>query len=56
MVKYVYLGFRNGKLQTVILSNSQLSVEDAMDCDYWVDKPQEAKKQVETWLADEKLE
>ena len=56
MVKYVYLGFRDGKILTVILSNSELSVEDAMDCDYWIHKPQEARKQVETWLADAKLE
>ncbi len=56
MVKYVYLGFRHGKLQTVILSNSNVSVQDAMDCTYWIEKSQEAKKQVETWLANEKWE
>ena len=55
MVKHIFLGFRNGKLQTVVISNSN-EVEDAIDCDYFTDHPQEPKKQVVTWLGTENWE
>ena len=49
-MKYnVFFGFRNGKLITVVLS-TQNEYDDAVDCDYHIDEPQEAKKQVEEWL------
>jgi len=42
-------------LTTVIISNSDY-VEDAIDCDYFIDQPQEPKKQVKAWLGDENWE
>jgi hypothetical protein len=47
---HVYLGFKNGKLQTVVISRNA-DRETAIDCDYYIDEPQDAKKQIETWLS-----
>jgi len=44
----VFLGFRNGKLTTVIYSTLD-EVENAIDMDYYVANPQEAEKQVSQW-------
>jgi|GEM_PF-3080082 len=51
MVKHFILGFKSGKLETVVISNSD-NVEDATNCDYFVDHPQEPKKQLDAWLED----
>jgi hypothetical protein len=48
MKKYTYFGFRHGKLTTVILSTMD-NVEDAIDCNRYVDDPQDAEKQIEEW-------
>jgi len=47
---YVYLGFKEGKLITILISTNS-DRETAIDCDYYVDEPQDAKKQIETWLS-----
>jgi len=46
---HIYFGFRHGELTTVILSTID-NVDDAIDCNYYIDKPRDAKKQVEKWL------
>ena len=43
-----YFGFRHGKLTTVIFSTMD-NVEDAVDCNYYVDNPEGAEKQIEEW-------
>ena len=45
---YTYLGFRHGELTTVILSTMD-NVEDAIACNYFVDDPQDAEKQIAEW-------
>ena len=45
---HVFLGFRNGKLATVIYSALE-DVENAIDMDSYVTDPQEAEKQVSQW-------
>ena len=45
---HVFLGFRNGKLVTVIHSIVE-EAENAIDMDYYVTDPQEAEKQVSQW-------
>lgn len=55
MVKHIFLGFRLGKLVTVVISNAD-DVENAVDCDYFVDRPQKPKEQVKDWLGDEAWE
>ncbi len=49
MVYHVFLGFKHGELVTVILSK-EAEKEDAIDCNYFICEPQEAKKQIEQWL------
>jgi len=48
MAIHVYFGFKNGKLETVILSRNS-DRESAIDCDYYVDEPQDAETQIEEW-------
>jgi len=48
MKKYTYFGFRHGKLTTVIVSTMD-AVEDAIDCNYYIDNPEDAEKQIEEW-------
>jgi len=48
MVIHVYFGFKNGKLETVILSRNS-DRESAIDCDYYIDEPQDVEKQIEEW-------
>jgi len=48
MAIHVYFGFTNGKLETVILSRNSDRVT-AMDCDYYIDEPQDAETQIEEW-------
>ena len=45
---YDYFGFRHGKLVTIIQSTMD-NVEDALDCNYYIDDPQEPEKQIEEW-------
>lgn len=52
MVKHIFLGFRWGKLETVVISNAD-DIETAVECDYFVDRPQKPKTQVKEWLGDE---
>lgn len=49
MGKNYFLGFKNGKLVTVVISEYD-EVENAIDADYYVDHPQDPEKQVDTWL------
>jgi len=48
MAVHVYFGFKNGRLETVILSRNS-DRETAIDCDYYIDEPQDAEKQIEEW-------
>jgi len=50
MKHHTYFGFRHGKLETIILSVRE-NVSAAIDCNYYVDDPQEAEKQIEEWKA-----
>ena len=45
---YTYFGFRGGKLVTVIQSTFE-DVEDAIDCNRFVDAPVDAEKQIREW-------
>jgi len=45
---HTFLGFRNGKLVTVIQSTLK-EVENAIDMDCYVANPQEAETQVSKW-------
>lgn len=45
---YTYFGFRHGKFTTVITSTMD-NVEDAIDCNRYVDNPQEVEKQIKEW-------
>jgi len=47
--KYVYFAFKNGKLVSVITSVMD-NYEDAVNCDYPVVNPRNAKKQIEDWM------
>ena len=47
----VYLGFKNAKLQTIIISRLE-ERESAIDCDYYIDEPEDARKQIEKWLSE----
>ena len=49
--QHVYLGFKNGKLNTIIISRVA-ERESAIDCDYYIDEPQDAKQQIEKWLSE----
>ena len=46
--KHTYFGFRHGKLTTVVTSTMD-NYEDAVDCNYHIDDPQDAQKQIEEW-------
>ena len=46
--KFTYFGFRHGQLTTVIVSTMD-TVEDAIDCNRYVDAPKDAEKQIEEW-------
>ena len=48
---HVYLGFKNAKLETIVISRNA-DRESAIDCDYYIDEPQDAKKQIELWLSE----
>ncbi len=48
---HVYLGFKNAKLETIVISRNA-NRESAIDCDYYIDEPQDAKKQIERWLSE----
>jgi len=48
-MKHYFLGFKNGKLVTVVISEYD-EVENAVDVDYYVDKPQDPEKQLSEWL------
>ena len=48
MDKHYFLGFRKGKLVTVVISNLS-EVKDALNVDYFVLEPQEPEKQIEEW-------
>ena len=53
-MKYsMFLGFKNGKLETIILSKCE-EREDAIDCDYYieVEDPHNAEKNLRQWLKD----
>ena len=43
-----FLGFRNGKLITVVESTVD-NFESAVDVDYIIDNPQDAEKQIAEW-------
>lgn len=45
---HVSFGFKDGKLVTVILSKNK-DRESAIDCDYYIENPQDAEKQIEKW-------
>jgi hypothetical protein len=45
---HTFLGFRNGKLVTVIQSTLK-EVENAIDMDNYVMAPQEAEQQIAKW-------
>ena len=45
---HTYIGFRHGKLTTVMFSIMDTH-KDAIDCNYFVDDPQYAKKQIAEW-------
>lgn len=49
----LFLGFKNGCLETLILSKA-IDEENAIDCDYYVtvDDPNHVKKNVLMWLDD----
>lgn len=44
----IFLGFRNGKLITVVESTVD-NFESAVDVDYTIDNPQDAEKQIAEW-------
>ena len=48
MKLYTYFGYRHGELTTVILSTMD-DVKDAIDCNYYVNNPQDAEKQITEW-------
>ena len=48
---HVYLGFKNGKLDTIIISRIS-DRESSIDCDYYIDEPQDARQQIEKWLSE----
>ena len=45
---HTYLGFRHGELATVVQSIMATS-EAAIDCNYFIDDPQESEKQIAAW-------
>jgi hypothetical protein len=45
---YTYLGFKNGKLVSVLQSVNG-NVKEAVDCNYYVKDPQEVDKQIDQW-------
>ena len=47
----VFLGFRNGKLITVVQSLSD-EYDNAVDVDYTVKNPQDAEKQIVQWKSE----
>jgi len=47
---HVYLGFKDSKLITIIISRNS-NRETAIDCDYYIDQPKDVKKQIEAWLS-----
>ena len=48
MKLYTYFGYRHGELTTVMVSTMD-NVKDAIDCNYYVDAPQDAEKQITEW-------
>ncbi len=49
-VMHVHFGFKNQKLVTVIYTLER-DRESGIDCDYYVDDPEEAEKQIAEWKA-----
>jgi hypothetical protein len=45
---HTFFGFKNGKVQTIILSTNP-EQESAIDCDYYIPEPKDAEKQIEEW-------
>ena len=52
---FVYLGFQNGKIVTVIYSILE-DHEAAIDCDYYVNHPQDAEEQITEWKKEHEKE
>ena len=52
----MFLGFRHGKLETIILTTHD-EVEDGIDCNYYVkvDDPKHMKTNLKQWLADKQI-
>jgi len=48
---HTYLGFKNGKLVSVLQSMDD-DVKKAVDCNYYITEPQEVEKQIEKWRKD----
>jgi len=51
---FVYFGFKNGKLVSIIQSTED-NVKAAVDCNYFVADPREAEKQIDLWLKKQEL-
>ena len=49
MKKFAFFGFRDGKLATIVVSMTD-NYKEAIDCEYIIDTPQNAKKQIAQWL------
>ncbi len=45
---HTYLGFKNGKLVSV-LQSVKGDVKEAVNCTYYIAEPQEVEKQIEKW-------
>ena len=50
-----YFGFKNGKLVSVLQSVNG-DVKEAVNCTYYISKPQEVKKQIQNWKKVKKME
>ena len=49
MKKFAFFGFRNGKLATIFVSKMD-NYKEAIECDWIINNPQNAKKQIAQWL------
>ena len=49
MKTVAFFGFKNGQLATVVISKMD-NYEDAVNCDYYVNNPRNAKKQIQEWI------
>lgn len=45
---HTYLGFKNGKLVSVLQSVND-DVKEAANCSYYITDPQEVEKQIQQW-------